>query len=328
MKKTLLSVLAAAALPAALHAAEMGFEGRWLLDGHPQASVDSTCEVRFYDAEDASAPVATATAVPFRTDADGYFVVSADVPAEMPDAFWAGVAPAGGAEIVPRMCVAPVPYALAAAEAALVTNDIQLVLTGSATVERLVVAGNARVDRWTIPPDGTVKAKNLQTSSARLVGVSTRPNAALGLFAADGGRISADYDALEGESFGVEVTKADTLSGNRSKVHKQSLAFDRDGFLLVALKTDCSYSDVTPEATLVVGGTTIVDELHVPAVTTGGSGGTTKRFLCVPVRAGEKAEVSIRANGVLESNIFSPTQWKYKTSRIDAKVRFVPFGRE
>ena len=339
MRNTLLSVLAAAALPAAIPAAEMSFEGRWLLDGHPQESVDSTCEVRFYDAADAAMPAATATAVPFRTDSDGYFAVQADVPAGMPDAFWAGVKPNGADEIVPRMCVAPVPYALAADEAVLVTNELKLVLSGAATVERLVAAGNASVDQWTIPPGGTVKTKNLQASSARLVDVSTRPGAALGLFPTDGVRISPDYDAARGDTFAVEISQPSvftTFTGH--KLETRSYTPDRDSLLLVALTAGQNSSDVSPRISLTVGGTKIVDLLDItsPEATAAWNypfGGkktrwwVTKRFLCVPVRAGETAEVALRAYAKKE-HVWNGTTTEYKTTQIGAKVLLVPFGRQ
>lgn len=323
--KTLLSVLAAAALPAALPAAEMSFEGRWLLGGRPQESVDSTCEVRFYGTADAATPAATATAVPFRTDSDGYFAVQADVPAGMPDAFWAGVKPDGADEIVPRMCVAPVPYALAAAEAVLVTNDVKLVLSGSATVERVVAAGDATVDQWTIPPGGAVKATNLQTSSVRLVDVETRPGAALGLFAADGGDVSPDFDSFVGDSLIAELSK-DSILFQGAKAKKTANGWwnaRRDGFALIALKATLGEKATCPEVTVAVGPTVVVNAL--PIGSKRGKASVVKRFVCVPVRAGEKVEVTLVAKGAAYTGFEPLSQFK---PIIEAKVGFVSFGRE
>ena len=328
MKKTLLSVLAAAALPAALPAAEMSFEGRWLLNGFPRESVDSTCEVRFYDAEDAATPAATTSAVPFRTDADGYFIVLAEVPETMPDTFWAGVKPAGSAEIVPRMCVAPVPYALAAAEAVLVTNDEKIVLSGSAMVERFVVEESATVGQWTIPPGGIVRATNFQATSARLVGVTTRRGAALGLFDEGSGQISADYDTMNGaESFEAAV-KIIPVGSNLFSPYSQAVdgeesrtwTFDKDGLLLIAVKTQPKNMHPAPQLSVKVGATTIVDALSIGSDYTNTA---VKRFLCIPYRAGETVTVTLRARG--GSGMITLPELAY--AWIDAKVKLVSFGR-
>ena len=331
-KRFFLPALAAALLPTALHAAEMSFEGRWLFGGTPQPSVDSTCEVRFYDAADAAAPAATVEGVPFKTDADGYFVVSAEVPAEMPDTFWAGVEPQGAGEISPRFRVAPVPFALAAGEAELVTNATQLALTGTATIERLTTTGDVEVDQWTVPSGGTIHARNLGLGSVRLTDLAMAPGGAVGLFGGSGGTLSADYDRLEA-SDGGEFSVANAIKEQRiittfslytatPRSDSREWSFDRDGFLLVALKAE--FCDVDPPGAVVE----LNGLAHFACGQLGvrtGSQTTVKRCLCIPYRAGTKVRVVLQTRGSDDAPYFTRSDL---VERVGAKLRLVPFGRE
>lgn len=332
-KRFLLPALAAALLPAALPAAEMSFEGRWLLGGTPQPSVDATCEVRFYDAADAAAPAATVADVPFKTDAAGYFVVAAEVPAEMPDTFWAGVAPEGAGEISPRFRVAPVPFALAAGEAELVTNATQLALTGTATIERLSTTGDVEVDQWTVPSGGTIRARNLGLGSVRLTDLKMASGGAVGLFGVSAGNLSADYDRLAASS-SCELIVANAIQEQRilstlsiytanPRADSREWSFDRDGFLLVALKAE--FCDVDPPGAVVeLNGLSHFACGQLGART--GSQTTVKRCLCIPYRAGTKVRVVLQTRGSDGSVPYFTRSGLVE--RVGAKLRLVPFGRE
>lgn len=327
MKRALvLAAALAAALPAALLAADVSFEGRWLLGGTPQASVEKTCTVRFYGSDAADATAATTVeGVPFKTDADGYFVVSAEVPAEMPDTFWVGVEPQGDGEIRPRLRVAPVPFALAAGEAALVKFSGPLAIDGEATVERLETTGDVSVDRLVVPPGGTLVTTNLQLSSMRVEGLSLSPSTPLGLLSAAGGDVSPDFDSFVGELLAAEVS-LDSIFwlGTSAKASKSKWwTPDRDGFMLVALKATLGEKATCPEVTVAVGPTVVVNAL--PIGVGRGSATVVKRLVCVPVRAGERAEVLLVAKGAKYT--LGETLAKYKPL-IEARVRFVSFGRE
>ena len=142
-----LALLAGAALAAA--AADVCYEGR-LLDasGAVRAGETVAATLRAYETEDAAEAFAEKS-VEIATDADGLFAATASVdPPDGLDSFWIGVAPEGRAEIRPRMRVSPVPFAIVAARAELVSSDGPLALRGASSVDALadgaaVVATNA-----------------------------------------------------------------------------------------------------------------------------------------------------------------------------------------
>ena len=91
--------LIAPALAAALSAgaADFSIEGQLFLSDALQTSVEKTCKVSFYGAENASSSLYETNGVRLATDANGYFVLGASAPdyVELPDTFWVGVKPDG-----------------------------------------------------------------------------------------------------------------------------------------------------------------------------------------------------------------------------------------
>ena len=225
--KKMQSILAAAAALAALPAAAFNFvvhvdppelppaevtvEGAWLVGGEVRADVDSTCEAAFYASEDADEAIATASDIPFKTDADGYFVLSLDVPdAVTNDMFWVGLAPDGSGEIEPRMRVAPVPFAIAAGHAALVEEDGRLNLTGTPTAEYASTTGAVLAETLTIPEDGALSGKNFQFDSVRVESISLPSGNGLRLFNPDN-KTTDNYDSMTraDKEETIEVTSSD-----------------------------------------------------------------------------------------------------------------------
>ena len=189
-----------------LCAADVSFDGRWLMDGEPQPLKTTTCTVSFYSSADAASPVATLAGVPFKTDRDGYFVLSANAPSTLPDTFWVGVAPEGTGEISPRFRVAPAPFALAAVEAALVTNTTRFTLSGQAAIERLEVAGGMVVGDLTSANGQSIKGSNLATGSLRLSSLTLASGSSVGLFDTTSGVSSPSFDDFSyDKTLGVET---------------------------------------------------------------------------------------------------------------------------
>lgn len=338
MKKAFLFLLPAL-LPAALPAADMTFEGRWLADGVPQAAIDTTCTVNFYETADATDAAGTRTNVTFRTGPDGHFVVTAPVPTNLPDVFWAGVAPEGGSEIQPRMRVAPVPFVLAAAEAVLVTNAAQFTLTGTATVERVETAGDFTVDHLVLLGDVSCTATNIQISNLTMKSLSMKSGVALRFFNAGTGAISPDYDAFEAPDDqtleaiwkpGSPPEPRDPWEPRHDPWMVGVCSFPSDGILLVAIKTSYNnqangtYGCVALEYMSETGAYAI-QPFEFTFRTRDSNTSTTmrKRFLSIPYRAGEEVRVSLHADG---PDLNSVSEDPQAEAWIGAKVRLIPFG--
>lgn len=341
MKKTFLFLLPAL-LPAALLAADMTFEGRWLADGVPQATNDTTCTVQFYESAAATNSLASRTNVAFRTGPDGRFVISASVPTNLPDVFWAGVTPKGKKEIAPRMRVAPVPFALVAAEAELVTNAT-IVLTGTTTVVRAETTGNFTVDHLVLPKEVFLAATNLLMSSVQMDRLTMQPGASLRLFEAGTDTLSPDYDAFvvpDDQMFEAETCMAANWErtpqsyitywiledGDATK----EWTFESDGILLVAFKTSYGTNALRTECEMNCIGQDFPFSFRVhDGVTT-----MRKRFLSIPYRAGETVKINLKALGpssdrpkiyefqVSEPPSVAPADYAW----IGVKVRLIPFG--
>ena len=333
MKK--ISPLALFALSAtALLAADFSFDGRWLVEGVPQTRITTTCTVSFYSSANAASPVATLFAVPFTTDRDGYFVVSTNAPSTLPDTFWAGVAPAGHGEISPRFRVAPAPFALAAVEAALVTNKTQFTLSGEAVVERLDVSGDMVAGDFTGASGQEIKAANLRADSLRLSSLELAGGSSIGLFDTTSGVSSPDYDTFPSDmTVSAKVSINRDLGGSysrwypRTETRTSSCSFDTDGILLIALKSTTKAEAPVPAVSVKVGSASIHSAYPVG---TAGSANTVKRLMSIPYRAGETVSVTAHAwetpDAEGEFSLYK-SQDRYETS-IGAKVKLVRFGRK
>lgn len=336
MIRTIAFLASAAALAAG--AADINIEGRWLVNGVPQPQFDGMCDLNLYAAESGGTALATAGGVPFVTDPNAYFVVSASVtaPQPLPDTYWVGVKPSGGGEIVPRFRVAPVPFALAADSAGIVRCDGEFTLTGEATVERLQVSGDATVGEWTIPPDSTVTAKNLQIGSVRLEKLTLCDAGLLGFFNDNTTAPSYDYDFFVAEK-SVSATANVYTEWEwlicylyvKPQSATDRWTFDSDGFLMIAIKGEPRKCPA-PHITVKVGQTTMLNDLKLG--TDGSSdneAASVRRFMTVPYRAGETVEVTVRTVGydgsVNSGWSFSESPWK---SFAGAKARLVRFGRK
>ena len=327
MKTTKTSLMAwALAAACSANATELSIEGRYFLSNAVQASLETTCEVKFYGTSNASDSLFATNGVRFATDVNGYFVLHASTPdsVDLPDTFWVGVKPAGRNEISPRFRVAPVPFAFAADEALLISTDRELELAGVATIERLAVSGDVEAENFVVTANSILRAKNLQLDSAKVTSLSMPKAGILGLFNAKGATPSFDYDSFSAEKQASVEAKIESSGAffihdhSKDKSEDYSYTFNGDGFLLIAIKSDskkCPASKLSAK----IGGTTIYDR----AVGTD-KGGVVKRFMTVPYRSGE--EVKLKLTAVGGGEIPFREQDSYK-SNIGVKLQLVKFGR-
>ncbi len=327
MKTTKTSLMAwALAAACSANAAELSIEGRYFLSNAVQASLETTCEVKFYGTSNASDSLFATNGVRFATDVNGYFVLHASTPdsVDLPDTFWVGVKPAGRNEISPRFRVAPVPFAFAADEALLISTDREFELAGVATIERLAVSGDVEAENFVVTANSVLRAKNLQLDSAKVTSLSMPKAGILGLFNAKGATPSFDYDSFSAEKQASVEAKIESSGAffihdhSKDKSEDYSYTFNGDGFLLIAIKSDskkCPASKLSAK----IGGTTIYDR----AVGTD-KGGVVKRFMTVPYRSGE--EVKLKLTAVGGGEIPFREQDSYK-SNIGVKLQLVKFGR-
>ena len=313
-------------------AAEVSIEGQYSLFDTVRPSVDTTCQLKFYGTENASGPLYETNGVRFATDVNGCFVVHASTPASvsLPDTFWVGVTPAGRGEISPRFRVAPVPFVFAADEAQLVSTEKELTLTGVATIDRLDVSGDVVAEDFVVATNSVVKAKNLRLDSAKVTSISIPEGGLLGLFNAKGATPSFDYDTFSAEkqtSVEARVTTSGIMNFYINSYTQDASAnwtFDRDGFLMIAIKADPKKCPA-PKLTVAVGATTILDNRAIGV----DRGSVVKRFMTVPYRAGEPVSVKVTAVGAGEhaNDWWGGSQSDYKAS-IGVKVQLMRFGRD
>ena len=328
MKGTL-TILSAAAMLLSAGAAPFSYEGRWHRNGVPQTLADTTCTVRFYAEENAGDAAATSENVPFKTDSEGYFVVSADAPATLPDVYWVGVAPSGGDEISPRFRVAPVPFAIAAESVELVKTDSKLTVTGTATIDRLETTGDMEVDEWTIPSGGTVRMTDASFDSVKLTDLTMSDGAMLGLYNAKGGHATANYDRFSAEKelmAEVHVYSSGFIGfylHADTRTESASWTFDRDGLLMIALWGN-PMQNPAPKVSVSVGSTAIISEMKLGA----DKGGDTRRFMTVPYRANETVSVKLVATGSGEVDDWWGGDEASYRGKVGARLRLVRFGRD
>ena len=323
-----ITVLAAMSACAALSAADFSYEGRWETRGTSVENADTTCAVRFYDSADAAEAHETLEGVPFKTDSEGYFVISTNSPASLPDTFWVGVKPDGANEISPRFRVAPVPFALVADEVAIVTNDSEIAISGTARIERLDVSGDVTVKECVVQAGGTVSGTNVQASSVRLTGVTLDSNEdMLGLFDAQSNTMNLDYDSFPAQHVLETTTHVSTrwpflrVVDSRTTERSASLMpFDTDGFLVAELKSEVGLKCPIPCVTLTIGNVKVLDNAEI-----GTAGGTVSRIMSIPCRQGETVSYAVKAIGAGETvSYYSESRY---SSMIGIKLRFVRIGR-
>ena len=327
--KSILMTLFAAAIWLPVVAAQFSYEGRWLKNGVAQTRKNTTCDIGFYTSADAGSAVETRTGVPLKTDSDGNFIIATDAPATLPDVFWVGVTPLGAAEISPRFRVAPVPFALASGTAELVKSDAQLTVTGTATIDRIEIAGDAEIDEWAIPSGGTVQMTDAKFDSVKLTQLSMVSGAMFGFYNANGTSATADYDRFNAEK---EVTAdvnvyssgfLDFYLHADTREASGSWTFDRDGFLMIALWGDPK-ENPAPKVSVTVGSTSIISEMKLGQ----DKGGSIKRFMTIPYRANENVTVKVVATGSGEvDDWWGGDADKYK-GKVGAKLRLLRFGRD
>lgn len=324
-KMTLFSCAGLAVL--GMYAADVSIEGRWLVGGEPQMSADTTCSLSFYGEESAASALWTTNGCRFVTDSAGYFVIGTRSPENipLPNTFWVGVTPAGKSEISPRFRVAPAPFALAAGTAELVKSDTPLDITGVARIEHIEVGGDAVVEDWVIPANGSMETRNLQLPDVRLTSVEIVKGGILGILN-DGGRIpSCDYDDFrEEKSLYAEATIRERgflrHDWSDDKTVSGTYKFNRDGLLTIAVKAvprQCP----SPVLSLKVGALQVFSGKGF-----GTAGGPeVKRFITVPYRAGETVSLTAVAMGRGE------VPWRKQEEskgNIGVKLRLVKFGRD
>ena len=308
-------------------AAEVSIEGRYFLSNAVQASLETTCEVKFYGTSNASDSLFATNGVRLVTDVNGYFVLHASTPdsVDLPDTFWVGVKPAGRNEISPRFRVAPVPFAFAADEAQFLFTEKELEVSGVATIERLAVSGNVEVEDFVVATNSVVKARNLRLDSAKVTSLSIPDGGLLGLFNAKGATPSFDYDTFSAEKEGRVEARIDRSGSIFSHDHSRdssadySYTFNGDGFLLIAIKANPMRCPA-PKLSVKIGGTMVYDR-----AVGANQGNEVKRFMTVPYRAGE--EVSLKLTAVGGGEIPFSMQPYYRSS-IGVKLRLVKFGRD
>ena len=326
-KKILPIALSAAAAAFWANAADVSIEGQWLVNGSVQRSVDTTCQLKFYGAENAASALCATNGVRFATDAGGCFVVCASSPdgVSLPDTFWVGVTPAGRDEISPRFRIAPVPFAFAADEVRLVSTDRELELTGVATIDRLSVSGNVDVEDFVVSTNSVLNAKNLQIDSAKIVSLDIPYAGMFGLFNANGATPSIDYDTFPAEREArVEAYIEDSgsfLIHDQSKTRTYSLShtFGGDGFLLIAIRAEPKQCPA-PALSVKIGEMKVYDR-NVGV----DKGGVVKRLMNVPYRSGERVQIDMKAVGGGEVPYREQDSYK---SNIGVKLRLVKFGRD
>lgn len=312
-----------------MDAADVSIEGRWLVDGVPQISVDTICSLNFYGEQSAGDALWTTNGCRLATDNAGCFVIGACAPesVSLPDTFWVGVTPAGKSEMSPRFRVAPAPFAFAAGTAELVKSDAALGVTGVARIERLEVAGDAVVEDWVIPAGGSMEVKNMQLPDVRLTSLEIVKGGLLGLFN-DGGRIpSCDYDGFtpqNGCEWYVEakITERGFARHDWSETQNKtaSCRFGHDGFLVIAIKADPLWCP-SPTLSLKVGDLQVFSEKKFGTTTEP----AVKRFMTIPYRAGEEVTLFLSAKGRGE------VPWlgqEYSKGGIGVKLRLVRLGRD
>ncbi|MCR5752058.1 MAG: hypothetical protein K6G91_08850 [Kiritimatiellae bacterium] len=322
---TFLAVLSACA---ALSAADFSYEGRWQRLGTPVTSEDTTCEVRFYSSADAADAEATFDGVPLRTDSDGYFVISTNSPASLPDTFWVGVKPEGANEISPRFRVAPVPFALASAEAAIVTNDSVISISGTAQIERLDVSGDVVVKECVVKAGGTMSGNNVQVPSVTLTGLTLATSESmLGLFESQSSFMNLDYDSFPAEHWLETATDVSvhwpilrTVDSRTTERFTSLMPFDTDGFLVAELRSEVGAKCPLPRVTLTVGPTKFLDNVEIGEADT-----TVSRIMSIPCRRGETTSITVKAIGA-GSTVSYYDKSRY-SSMIGVKLRFVRIGR-
>ena len=348
MKRIPEFVLSALVAPA-LCAADFSFEGRWLVNGEPEALKSTTCIIRYYTAADAASPTATVSGVPFRTDSDGNFVISATAPASLPDTFWAGVAPEGHAEIVPRFRIAPTPFALAAAEVELVANDTAIALAGTAAIERLETVGVAVVDELAASSSGSFTVANLQLESMRIKDLALASGSQLGLFDKSSAASTPDYDGITADrsvsatvEFDIKWQQSPPLDPGgpvplpeatvygKPAESSTSCTFATDGILLVAFKVQRKKLPLAPQVSVKVGTASVLTDFTIGV---DGVDGTVKRCLSIPYRAGENVVVRVRTRCDSSTPILTTGDPGVQQilasdyqSFVGAKLRLVRFG--
>lgn len=304
---------------------QVTFEGLWKLDGAVQANVDQACDVLFWDAETGGRSLGSVSGLSFKTDSNGCFIVSATVPSGVTnDVFWVGVKPAGHEEIAPRMRVAPVPFALAAGRAALVTDASRLTLTGTASVETMNTTGDVAADSLTISSTGTLAGRNVPFDTIRVDSLDLRPGSGLRLFP-DDLDTNANYDYAPGNGPSVYINNA---YGGDEKAQAYTAKAAHDGFAIITVKSQVGKEANVPKLTVKAGGTTICNDLEIGSKATDtDSVNTTYRCLCLPVRAGDQVYVKVFARVEGDwSGYFTLYNYVYDGG-LAAKVRFVYFGR-
>lgn len=306
-----LALLAGAALAAA--AADVCYEGR-LLDasGAVRANETIPATLRAYETEDAATAFAERS-IEIATDADGLFAATASVdpPAGL-DSFWIGVAPGGSAEIRPRMHVSPVPFAIVAASAGLLSSDGPLALRGVASVDGLrtgaaVTATNATLRgnttlRGDVTGAGGVFVRDLDVSVGGHLSMlrTARP---------DG--LSTRWDDFEAD----RTLEVETDFFDSTETKSTTVVADDDGFAMVMIRAVESKHDFSGnpylEATLHNGDFYVLDRARLLE-----GYGVVTRLFTFPVRRGKPVLVELRAHrGTWGHNVLG-----------EAKIKMVYFG--
>lgn len=319
-----LALLAGAALAAA--AADVCYEGR-LLDasGAVRAGETVAATLRAYETE-AAAEAFAEKSVEIATDADGLFAATASVdPPDGLDSFWIGVAPEGRAEIRPRMRVSPVPFAIVAARAELLSSDGPLALRGASSVDALadgaaVVATNATLQGdavlyGDVTGAGSVFIRDLDARNfdPRLSMLRTaRPDGLSTLW--------EDFDA--DATLEVENSSSDPAPKSDTSV----LAAD-DGIAMVMIRATCEgdigmFAWARVSATLHNGDFSVLsDDTRLQVQ---GRPRTVTRLFTFPVRRGRSVTLSLWVWTRVDS-IFGGSM---VPCRGEAKIKMVYFGAD
>lgn len=303
-------------------AAQFSFDGRWLSNGVVQSNMTTTCTVRFYSAEGAQSATQSRTGVALKTDSDGYFVISCEVPSGLPDVFWTGIVPQGGNEILPRSKVAPVPFAIAAASAKLVKDDNLVELTGTAAIHEINTTGNVTTDGLTLPLGGKIDVRNFTTPNVYVDTISFGNCCMFGLFnIGNGTSLTPDFSAMSADyqlGAKVQTTKGGFLS-SQVYYHDNSSAIqfvtDKDGFVLISVKSD---KRDCPYCSLSLGNSTtqLISDLQFASET---------RFITVPCRRRESFSLSLLAKSTGGKTGWWSTDDNLIGS-ISVKIKFIYFG--
>ena len=309
-KTATLALLAGAALAAA--AADVCYEGR-LLDasGAVQSNATIGATLRAYAAAEASEAFAERS-IEIATDADGLFAATAavDAPAGL-DSFWIGVTPEGRGEIRPRMHVSPVPFAIVAASAELLSSAGPLALGGvssagalapgaSVTATNATLRGNSTF-RGGVTGAGGVFIRDLDPGDGRLSMLRT----------AQPGGISTQWDGFAADRT-LEV-EADFFNGTESRA--MTIVAEDDGFAMVMIRAVDSKHDYAGnhyvEATIHNGDFLVLDRSRLLE-----GYGVVTRLFTFPVRKGRRVLVELRAHRTaFGHNVLG-----------EAKIKMVYFG--